>query len=207
MASLQQQKVQKTSQMATLGDASASAGVLTPMEAEQAPGEVTPKPKRKRSTQNSMLNINQSNSERSRDGRSSVSPAPESSPELLEPRTRPLAGAMADEGIYIHHARLSARGIYNWRNYGKIPTPKVVVKGGLSTKIFEWTGLFKNVKGRKVFVESGAGKDVLRISEAEIDFWDRVRMRWLAKKYGRHYLLDWVPPENFMRTWGHRKCF
>ena len=114
---------------------------------------------------------------------------------------------MAVEGLYIHHAHLNARGIYHLRNYGEIRTAKVVVEGGISTKVFEWTGLFKNDKGRKVVVQSGAGEDVLCIFEAEIYFWDRVRMRWLAKKYGRHYLLEWVPPENFMRTCGQRKCF
>ncbi len=76
------------------------------------------------------------------------------------------------------------------------------------TKIFEWRGLFKDVKGRKVFVQCSAGKAgkaVLRIQENTIDFWNRVRMRWLAKKYGRYYDLDWVPPENLMRTYSCRE--
>ena len=193
--------------MATLGDASASAGVLTPMEAEQAPGEVTPKPKRKKSTQNSMLNIN----EQTRNGPATEDPVFHLhlnrhlsclSPGLV----RWLAPWPMKVYTFTTPALAPGESIIGG-TMAKSRLRRLSLKGSLSTKIFEWTGLFKNVKGRKVFVESGAGKDVLRISEAEIDFWDRVRMRWLAKKYGRHYLLDWVPPENFMRTWGHRKCF
>ncbi len=92
---------------------------------------------------------------------------------------------MVDHGLYASHTRLNARGLFNWRNYGKLPTAEVFEVDGRIVKVFVWTGLFEIVKGREVFTEGTegrAGKDVLRISEGAIDFWNRVRMRWLATK-------------------------
>ena len=132
-----------------------SFGMPASMETEQVPvqihGEATPQAKRKRTSWQHMLGA----TERPRD--CSSSPASDSSPVSLEPRTRPAAGVMAVHGPYAPHTRLCARGLFNWRNYGKLPTATVVMKDGCLTKEFVWSGLFKDVKGRKVFIESGTG--------------------------------------------------
>ena len=112
---------------------------------------------------------------------------------------------MVDQGILAVHTRPNARGLYHWSHFGNLPPAKtheiVDTDGSVHTeKVFEWRGLFKVINGRKRFV-AGKGETMMCITEAHIDFWDRVRIKWLARRYWRHYLLDWAPTESLMRTW------
>jgi len=126
--------------------------------------------------------------------------------DLPAPRTRPQPGALVDQGIIASHTRPNASGLYHWSQYGNLPhtnTRESVDKDGniVKEKVFEWRGLFKKNNGRKKFVAGKKGGAILSIAEAHIDFWDRVRIKWLTKRYGRHYVLNWAPTENLMRTW------
>jgi len=168
------------------------------------------RPKKRKAKQNELesLTSSVSASERSRSGRSKQ-------PTLaaLTPRTKPHAGALVDQGIIAPHRRLNARGLCNWREYGNIPparTCEIVDNDGniRIQKVFEWRGLFTEINKQKMFVVGDNGSETLRLTEAQIDFWDRVRIKWLAKRYKRHcdhYLIepgiDWAPPASLVRTW------
>lgn len=144
-----------------------------------------------------------SSSERSRKGNIELS---NRVADLPAPRTRPQSGALVDQGIVAVHSRPNASGLYHWSQYGNLPhanTREVIDKDGnlVKEKVFEWRGLFQKINGRKTFVAGKKGGTKLSITEAHIDFWDRVRIKWLAKRYGRHYRLNWAPTESLMRTW------
>ena len=69
---------------------------------------------------------------------------------------------MKDQGIYAHHFRPKGRGLCNWRQYGNLPharTQEILNKHGniVTQKVFEWRGLFKDINGRKKFVEGKKG--------------------------------------------------
>ena len=120
----------------------------------------------------------------------------------VSPRKRPEPGAMTDRvGIYVPHERLHSKGLLNWRRYGKLPPAQTIIdKYGYGVKVFEWRGLFKNVDGRERVFSPGkdnSGKDTLIIREAALDFWNRVRIRFLEKRYGHI--------GNIFRTWDSRK--
>jgi len=120
----------------------------------------------------------------------------------VSPRKRPEPGAMTDRvGILAPHERLNSKDLLNWRRYGKLPPAQTIIdKDGYEVKVFEWRGLFKNVDGReRVFFpgKDNLGKDTLIIREAALDFWNRVRIRFLEKRY--------VHIGNIFRTWDSRK--
>ena len=144
--------------------------------------------------------------------------SPEAAMAELPSRPRPEPGAMAlplrGSGIRADGRRMFARGYYNWRNYGKLPPAKTYEKmeiveipgpdGELRRvenrtvhKVFEWTGLFKDIEGQRIFVPQKGGKDRIQISEAVLDFWNRVKVRFLERKYGHL--------GNLYRTWKTRK--
>jgi hypothetical protein len=116
--------------------------------------------------------------------------------EVLTARARPTLGEMAEPGgfgIRAAHERPRSRGFLHWRHDGELPPAETVTDAeGNVTKVFTWRGLFKNVRGRSTFVP-GVGTSILRRDEAELDFWDRVRIHFLRKKYGHL--------GNLCRTW------
>lgn len=111
-------------------------------------------------------------------------------------RSRLEPGVLAEPGgfgIIAAHERPRSRGSWNWRNYGNLPPAETTMDAeGHLVKVFTWSGLFKKVRGRETFVP-GVGSNTLRIHESEVDFWDRVRIRFLFKKYGHL--------KNLYRTW------
>jgi len=162
-----------------------------------------PKKRKGRMSEAEKLSVSTSSSERSRKGSTEHCALAVGSP---APRSRPEPGSLKDQGIYAHHIRPKGRGLWNWRQYGNLPharTQEILNKDGniVTQKVFEWRGLFKDINGRKKFVEGKKGAATICLTEAQIDFWDRVRIKWLAKIYGRHYLLDWAPTESLVRTW------
>jgi hypothetical protein len=68
-------------------------------------------------------------------------------------------------------------------------------------KFSSGVGFSKISMGGRSLLRAKKGAATICLTEAQIDFWDRVRIKWLAKKYGRHYLLDWAPTESLVRTW------
>jgi|APCry1669189369_1035219.scaffolds.fasta_scaffold33054_2 hypothetical protein len=113
-----------------------------------------------------------------------------------EPRSRPAPGALADPGGFgnhVAHERPGSRGFLHWRHDGQLPPAETMIDAeGNPTKVFIWTGLFLNVGGRTKFVP-GVGTDSIRRNLGELHFWERVRIRFLRKKYGHL--------ENLQRTW------
>ena len=161
------------------------------------------KKRKSRLSEAQKLAVSTSSSERSRKGNIELS---NRVADLPAPRTRPQSGALVDQGIVAVHSRPNASGLYHWSQYGNLPhanTREVIDKDGnlVKEKVFEWRGLFQKINGRKTFVAGKKGGTKLSITEAHIDFWDRVRIKWLAKRYGRHYRLNWAPTESLMRTW------
>lgn len=181
---------------------------LMPQDSNLVPstqrGEAScPKRRRGRLSEAEKLGVSTSSSERSRKSKKEDYNLAADSP---APRKRPQPGALMDHGIYAFHSRPIGSGLCNWRQYGNLPharTHDIIDKDGniLRQKVFEWRGLFKDINGRETFVEGENGAATIRLTEAHVDFWDRVRIKWLAKKYGRHYLLDWAPTESLVRTW------
>ena len=133
-------------------------------------------------------------------------------PAVIPNRQRPDKGAMMEPnrgfGIYKFAERIRGKGHLNWRNYGTFPEAEKrtlevcrylnglgeVVVVTREEKVFKWNDLFKDVRGKKI-ARSGKG---FKISEAILDFWDRIKVRFLEKKYG-HLC-------NIFRTWHTRKC-
>ena len=191
-----------------------------PAEAGAEPSAKKPR-KRLSALQNLSKQGNMSPMELSRIARSLIShvapaptvPEPQAvAPVELQARPRPAAGAMAEVCEIATHDRPKGQGQLHWKKYGELPPARVGPDG---KKIYEWKGLFKEVRGHMKFHESDGG-EVVSIPAAKVELWDAIKIRWLAKTYGRgrsertgrlyNPLLP-LPPANLMRTWHTSRQF
>lgn len=153
------------------------------------------KRRKSRLSEAQKLDVSTSSSERGRKDNTKFS---NRVADLPAPRTRPQPGALVDQGIIASHTRPNASGLYHWSQYGNLPhanTRESVDKDGniVKEKVFEWRGLFKKINGRKKFVAGKKGGTILSITEAHIDFWDRVRIKGLTLIFGTQNSLRETP--------------
>jgi hypothetical protein len=144
----------------------------TPAASESDETSSCPRKRKGRMSEAEKLSVSTSSSERSRKGRSEQHAL---AANLSAPRKRPECGSLKDKGIYRHHNRPNGCGLYHWRQYGNLPharTQEIVNKEGhiVTEKVFEWRGLFKNINGRKKFVEGKKGAETICLTEDQIDF-------------------------------------
>ena len=94
---------------------------------------------------------------------------------------------------------MKSRGRFHWRNYVEVDPDALPVSTRIDSKGIkhcEWKNLFRvhnEATGRHEFVDSNMGGDCVSVPEWKIDFYDRIRQRWLMKRYANVYKnLEWT---------------